>query len=101
MRRYVAAALAVALLPGCTVGVKRAKQHPTPTAAVTGSAPACRTSYLPPDNERPVIRLTFAVDAAHSRVTGTEHVVFRPDKPVTDVVFRLWLNGERPAVHAG
>jgi hypothetical protein len=105
MRRALAAVSGATLLalPGCTVGVRRAAPKPsrptTPPPEVV--VPACRTTYTPPDPKRPAIRLTFDVDAAHAHVTGTEHVTFTPDKPVTEVVFRLWPNGPGPAKNGG
>lgn len=37
--------------------------------------------------------LQFRVGADHRTVTGHEHVVFAPDQPVTELVYRLWPNG--------
>jgi aminopeptidase N len=97
MRRLVAVALVLAL-PSCAVGVRRAKPSPSgvPLPSITASPPACRATYAPPDPKRPVVRLTFALDAAHTTVAGTEHVVFTPDRAITELVFRLWLNGPGP-----
>jgi hypothetical protein len=93
-------ALALLLLvPACTVGVRRAAPTPSPTPHVTATPPTCRTAYAQPDPKRPVIRLTFDVDDAHAHVTGTEHVVFTPDRPVTELVFRLWPNGPASAAN--
>jgi hypothetical protein len=39
------------------------------------------------------VRLEFAVGAGHRTVSGHEHVVFRPDREIREVVFRLWPNG--------
>src|SRR3954454_19494729 len=94
MRRLVALAMLVAL-PACTVGVRRGAE-PSPTAHAKTpdeSVRHCAGAQRVADPKRPVIRLTFAVDDAHATVTGTEHVTFTPDLPVTDVVSRLWLNG--------
>jgi hypothetical protein len=106
MRRAPAAVLAAALavaLPACTIGVRRAKPSPSrpPSPRVSVSVPACRTTYAPPSPDRPRIALTFDVAADHTHVTGTERVTFRPDRPVTEVVFRLWLNGTGPAANGG
>jgi hypothetical protein len=57
------------------------------------SPSACPGSYLPPDPKRPRISLTFAVAGDHRTITGHERVVFSPDQPVTELVFRLWPNG--------
>ncbi len=37
--------------------------------------------------------LHFTVAADHRTVVGEERVVFTPDQPVTELVFRLWPNG--------
>jgi hypothetical protein len=91
--RRALAVLLVCAAPACTVGVRRAASPSPPPHAPTATAPACDTAYAKPDPKRPVIRLAFDLDDAHARVTGTEHVVFTPDLPVTEVVFRLWPNG--------
>jgi len=41
--------------------------------------------------------LTVEVTVDGRRVTGTERVVFTPDLPVTELVFRLWASAPRPA----
>ena len=99
MRRLLAALLLVAA-PACTVGIRR-EASPSPTPLPSVSLPACRTSYAPPDPKRPRITLAFDLDDAHRVVTGTEKVVFTPDRPVTELVFRLWLNGPAPVANGG
>jgi hypothetical protein len=47
---------------------------------------------LPPDPNRPVVQLAFAVPADRRRITGTESIAFTPDRAVRDIVFRLWVN---------
>lgn len=37
--------------------------------------------------------LSFDLAADHARVAGRERVVFTPDQPVRELVFRLWPNG--------
>jgi hypothetical protein len=39
------------------------------------------------------VTLRFSLAADHRTVTGHERVVFTPDKPVTELVYRLWPNG--------
>ena len=99
------AALAVALavaLPACTVGVRRSDPPPrTKQPGPAVSVPPCRTTYAAPDPRRPRVTLTFEVDASHARVTGTETVVFTPDRPVRELVFRLWPNGPAPVSRGG
>lgn len=49
--------------------------------------------YLTPDPHRPRVSLTFTLSADRATVTGRERVVFTPDQPVNELVFRLWPNG--------
>lgn len=37
--------------------------------------------------------LRFSLAADHRTVTGHERVVFTPDQPITELVYRLWPNG--------
>jgi hypothetical protein len=75
----------------------------TPPASPTASATpvptpppdACPTAYAAPDPKRPVVTLRLKVADDKSRVTGTERVVFTPDRPIGRLVFRLWGNGPR------
>jgi hypothetical protein len=100
-RRALAAVLLVAA-PACTVGVRRdARESRTPRPVVSISVPPCRPAYAPPDPKRPRIALTFDVDDSHGRVTGTERVQFTPDRPITELVFRLWANGPVPVRNGG
>ncbi|HEU0129411.1 MAG TPA: M1 family aminopeptidase [Mycobacteriales bacterium] len=94
MRRALALLLCAVVAPSCAVGVRRAAPKPTPSRTVVPvSAPPCSTVYRPADPRRPRVALTFDVAPDHASVTGTEHVVFTPDRPVTEVVLRLWPNG--------
>jgi hypothetical protein len=56
------------------------------------NAGSCPGSYAAPDSTRPKITLTFNVSSDHSRVDGTEHVLFTPDLDITELVFRLTPN---------
>ena len=60
--------------------------------------PSC-TGSRPADPSRPVLTLDLTVEGR--RVTGTEHLVFTPDLPVTELVFRLWAAAPVPAKHGG
>jgi Peptidase family M1 domain len=42
--------------------------------------------------ERPVVELAFDMSADVSSAAGTESVVFTPDQPVCELVFRNWAN---------
>ncbi len=59
---------------------------PSPTAA------PCPAQYAAPDPDRPRVTLRFGIDTARRTVTGSETVVFTPDQPVRELVFRLWPN---------
>ena len=105
-RRALGAIVAalVAVTPACTIGVRRSGDddaRPTRTAAAPVSVPPCRTTYAAPDPKRPRVTLTFDVEPTYARVTGTERVVFTPDAPVRDLVFRLWANGPGSVANGG
>jgi hypothetical protein len=70
------------------------KASVAPAVAKALAIPTCPLSgYAKPDDARPDVALTFDLSADHRTVTGTESVTFTPDKPVTELVFRLWPNG--------
>jgi hypothetical protein len=114
MRRAAAAAAGCALLlAACTSvsaghGTATAPAAPTatqpaaPPATPTAQAgdPSCPASYARPDPHRPRVRLRFVVSDDLTTVRGTEHVSFTPDRPVTELVFRLTAN-TAPTVAAG
>jgi hypothetical protein len=72
----------------------------TPTAASSPAGTASCTSYARPDPQRPKMSLRFTIAAGHQTVQGTEKIIFRPDKPITQLVFRLTAN-TRPTVAEG
>ncbi|MEP7179609.1 MAG: M1 family aminopeptidase [Pseudonocardiales bacterium] len=111
-----AVALAMLVLAACTT-VTNGSPHAggirfpssvrsTPTSAspsTSTSAPApsrCPKSYAAPDPMRPKIALSFTFSADLASVRGTELVTFTPDKPITELVFRLTAN-TAPTVAAG
>jgi hypothetical protein len=112
IRRLAAALVAAAAVCGgalacstTTSGVGTAgTAAPTSPAATTPPAttpPAnCPATYRPPDPARPRVRLAFVVASDLSVVDGTEHVEFTPDKPITELVFRLTAN-TAPTVATG
>ncbi|HEY6744711.1 MAG TPA: M1 family aminopeptidase [Mycobacteriales bacterium] len=65
-----------------------------------GARDACPTSYAAPDPDRPRITLAFDLADDLRSVRGTEDVVFTPDLPVREVVFRLTAN-TAPSVAKG
>jgi hypothetical protein len=75
---------------------------PTPAATRAtspGAAASSCTTYAPADPHRPVVTAEVTVDGA--TVTGTERVVFTPDLPVSELVFRLWAAGPVPSRNGG
>lgn len=96
-RRAAAAVAGVVLLSGCTSFVDTVTAAPTsaspsasPSAAGEGESCAERAE---PDPDRPRIALDFRLADDLRTVTGTETVVFTPDLPVEELVFRLVPNG--------
>ena len=61
---------------------------------------ACPSATPPPTRTDRWSSLTFTVADDLSTVTGTEHIVFTPDLPITELVFRLTAN-TAPTVAAG
>jgi hypothetical protein len=104
MRRTTAAGLAlvVALAGACTRGSGggfdstrgsgTAAPATTPASPGSSATTGCPTSYAAPDPARPQLRLGFDVAGDLATVKGTEHVVFTPDLPVRELVFRLTAN---------
>jgi len=64
-----------------------------PQASSAGSS--CPTSYALPDPRRPIVTLAFRRSDDASRIVGQEKVRFTPDRPVDELVFRLWPNAPR------
>jgi hypothetical protein len=104
MRRRTVTALTCAvavLLAGCSTTVggtgTTAAVNPGPSATPPAGATrpptaGCPTSYAAPDPNRPRVQLAFTVNAALTSVAGIEHIVFTPDRPITELVFRLTAN---------
>ncbi len=100
--RLAAAAVGAGLLAGCTAvtaGTGSSVRSPAGSSSPSGgassqstSAPACPASYAAPDPRRPRVRLAFTVAQDLATVTGTEHIEFTPDRPITELVFRLTAN---------
>ena len=92
----VAAAATALLLVGCSTTVTgtgtRATSPPRPSPHPSASADGCPAHYVAPDPKRPDVRLRFAVAPDLRSVHGAEHIVFTPDLPITELVFRLTAN---------
>lgn len=97
--------MTAALVAGCTSSTGgQADRSSSPgsgsSAATSGGARACPASYIPPDPQRPKVWLRFDVSHDLTMVQGSERVEFTPDRPITELVFRLTANTE-PTVRAG
>ncbi|MCU1589999.1 MAG: uncharacterized protein JWP11_1255 [Frankiales bacterium] len=68
-------------------------------ATAVARAAACPPAYALPDPKRP--RLSAIVSFSGATVTGSEHLVFTPDLPVSEVVLRLWAAAPRSARAGG
>jgi hypothetical protein len=85
----------VLALPGCT---SFAETVTGPGAGATAAPEASGTDRCPaeraaPDPHRPEVALDFRLADDGGTVTGTETVVFTPDRAVREMVFRLVPNG--------
>lgn len=65
---------------------------PSQPSSAPGGGDACPASYVAPDPRRPKVALAFTFSPDLSTVRGTEHIAFTPDKPITELVFRLTAN---------
>ncbi|HEV2891846.1 MAG TPA: M1 family aminopeptidase [Frankiaceae bacterium] len=108
--RVAAAGLALALVPACTFGVRRAAPTPSPTVAPTTARPtpsgsaspaSCPAEYAAPLPSRPHVTLTFDLGEDGRTVRGTERVAFTPDRQITELVFRAWANAPGTAENGG
>ncbi|SDL65368.1 Peptidase family M1 [Geodermatophilus siccatus] len=97
-RRPLLALGAVLLLPGCGASFvdTLAAERSVPPPATTPAEEDC-AQRAEPDPDRPVVELDLRLDDGLRTVTGTETVVFTPDLPTDELVFRLVPNGPGPA----
>jgi hypothetical protein len=99
-RRWaVLAAAGALLLPGCTsfaqtVADGRGRVPDTPAAE---AGPLCPADRAAPDPDRPVVALDFRLEDDLRTVTSTQSVVFTPDRPTGELVFRLLPNTQESA----
>src|SRR3954447_11513707 len=98
MSRRAALPLAVALLAaGCTSSTTGAAAPASSSAAPSTDAGGWPRPRAEPDPDRPVVDLDFSLAEDLRTVTGTETVVFTPDLPTDELVFRLVPNGSGAA----
>lgn len=90
--RAAAAAAVVSLALAGGAAACSAPAAPRPAQPSTSAGPVCPASYRPADPNRPRVALSFALAADRRSVEGSEHVTFIPDRPVRELVFRLWPN---------
>ncbi|MGY1691254.1 M1 family aminopeptidase [Geodermatophilus sp. SYSU D01105] len=93
-RRAVVAAASALLLTGCGtsfVETLAADRAAGPGAAPTAEPGSCDRRAAP-DPDRPVVDLDFRLADDLHTVTGTETVVFTPDRATDELVFRLVPN---------
>jgi hypothetical protein len=101
-RRVALAAAGLLLVSGCTSFVDTVADRPVPDAASAPgprapatpaeAEPLCPAERAAPDPERPVVALDFRLEDDLRTVTGTQNVVFTPDRPTGELVFRLVPN---------
>jgi hypothetical protein len=91
VRRCRVLLLTVLLAAGCAAPGGTPPSDDVPAAAP--SAAGCPGGRAAPDPQRPVVDLAFALAEDRRTVTGTETVVFTPDLPTAELVFRLVPNG--------
>ena len=94
-RRAALAVVVALVLPGCTSFADTVPDMVPADAAAAESDPvgACPRERAEPDPDRPVVDLDLRLEDDRRTVTGTETVVFTPDLPVRELVFRLVPNG--------
>ena len=94
-RRWAAVAAAALLGSGCTSFADTVADGRRP-AVVVGTQgpdePLCPAERAAPDPDRPEIALELRLEDDLRTVTGTETVVFTPDRPTGELVFRLLPN---------
>ena len=101
-RRWTVLATAgLLLLPGCTsfATTVAARQGAGAAPGVPGAAagPRSPVDRAEPDPDRPVITLDFRLEDDLRTVTGSQTVVFTPDRPTGELVFRLVPNAPESA----
>jgi peptidase M1-like protein len=96
------AAIVASVLAACTTTTAGRGTHSVPAPRTTGfpsnatpttSAPdPCPGAYAAADPNRPKVTLVFTVAPDLTFVSGREHIRFTPDKPITELIFRLTAN---------
>jgi len=82
--RLLLAAVLAAALAGCTPAGTSSSETPGPTGT--------RLATATPSPTRPVVSLAYDVADDLRSATGSETIMFTPDKQVCEVVLRAWPN---------
>ncbi|HEV7871133.1 MAG TPA: peptidase M1 [Modestobacter sp.] len=93
MRRRALVPLAVLLVTAGCGSSGSPQAEPPPAATPSTPAGGCPDERAEPDPDRPVVGLDFSLSGDLRTVAGTETVVFTPDLPTDELVFRLVPNG--------
>ncbi|MGY1830896.1 M1 family aminopeptidase [Geodermatophilus sp. SYSU D01180] len=102
-RALPVAAAALLLLAGCGTSFTETLAAEDSSSAAPSSpgqedggggddAPSCPAERAEPDPDRPVVDLEFRLSDDGRTVTGTENIVFTPDRATDEMVFRLVPN---------
>jgi hypothetical protein len=89
----------VALVPSAAPAAASPAAAAARAAAAAPVALPCPTAYAAPDPQRPVLTAALTVDGGV--VAGTSTLVFTPDLPTGELVFRLWAAAPRPRARGG
>ena len=96
-RPAVLAAAGVLLLSGCTSFARTVAERDVAAAPQIPAEEVCPAERAAPDPDRPVVTLDFRLEDDLRTVTGTQTVVFTPDRPTGELVFRLVPNSPESA----
>ena len=93
----LAAAGVLLLTSGCTSFAQTVAEQDLPETPGVPAERSCPAERAAPDPDRPVIGLDFRLADDLRTVTGTQNVVFTPDRPTGELVFRLVPNSPESA----
>ncbi|MFP5372331.1 MAG: M1 family aminopeptidase, partial [Actinomycetes bacterium] len=96
-RPALLAAAGVLLLTGCTYFAETVAARGTGMPSQVPAEQSCPAERATPDPDRPVVALDFRLEDDLRTVTGTQTVVFTPDRPTDELVFRLVPNSPESA----
>ncbi|PID53116.1 MAG: hypothetical protein CSA58_05095 [Micrococcales bacterium] len=88
--RWATAAVLLLAVTGCLWPSPPGPKEPAPSGPADRSARP--QAWPPPDPHRPQVELSYRIADDLRSATGSERVLFRPDAPVCELVFRTWVN---------